>query len=118
MAKTSPTHICKFKRLTYKSGNAIFFCTLPDCNKKLAIPLALGKKCICWRCDNPFIMNEYSLRLAKPHCDDCHKPKKIDATIDEIMPISPNTASIIDNLTLADKLQQTIQQAQEGEDEI
>lgn len=117
----APTHICKFKRLKYKTGNTIFFCTLPDCNKKISIALALGKKCICWRCDTPFIMNEYSLRLAKPHCDDCHKPKKIDISFDEIHSTGleiPEGKQVL-GLSLAERLSQTIKQTQqESEDEI
>lgn len=114
----APNHICKFKRLKYKTGNTIFFCTLPDCNKKISIALALGKKCICWRCDTPFIMNEYSLRLAKPHCDDCHKSKAIiidnpDRTFDSETKVEPL------ELSLAERLSQTIKQTQqESEDEI
>jgi hypothetical protein len=70
-----PKHVHKLKRLVYKTGNAIFFCTMPDCNFKINIKLALGKRSICWLCGNEFIMTDYSLRLAKPHCEDCHKPK-------------------------------------------
>lgn len=70
-----PEHVHKFKAHAYGSGHKIFFCTLPDCNKKLKVALALGKKCICWRCGEPFILNEYSLRLVRPHCEDCHKSK-------------------------------------------
>src|SRR5262249_23568700 len=68
-------HVHKFKRLKYKSGNTIFHCVLPDCVKKMNIALALGKRSICWRRGEPFILNEYSLRLSKPHCENCHKPK-------------------------------------------
>jgi len=102
-------HIHKFKRLRYKSGNEIFFCTLPDCNKRINIPLALGKRSICWRCGKDFIMNEYSLRLAKPHCDACHKSKK---DVDISFLNSP-----LETLSLSDRLNQTLQQAQE-EDEL
>lgn len=80
MAKT--THVHKFRRHTYKSGNTMYFCALPDCNAKIAPNLTLGKRSICWRCGDDFIMNEYSIRLAKPHCNACHKPK--NATLDEI----------------------------------
>jgi len=59
----------------FKTGNSIYFCTLPDCTNKIKQPLALGKRSICWRCGNPFIMNEYAIRLANPHCEDCHKSK-------------------------------------------
>lgn len=68
-------HVHKFRRHTHKTGNRIFFCALPDCNVKMNPALALGKKCICWRCGEEFILNEYSIRLAKPHCDNCHQPK-------------------------------------------
>ena len=72
---TKSLHIHKLKRIRYKSGNTIFFCILPDCSFKANIALSLGKRSICWRCNNPFIMTEYSLRLAKPHCENCHQPK-------------------------------------------
>jgi len=101
-------HVHKFKRITYKSGNQIFFCALPDCNKRISTSLALGKRSLCWRCGESFIMNEYSCRLAKPHCENCHKPKKIEEKIDEILP----------SLSLADRLSQTIKQAKTEEDEI
>jgi hypothetical protein len=68
-------HTHKFKRHRYKSGNEVYFCALPDCSVKIAPALALGKRTICWRCENEFVMTEYSVRLAKPHCLDCHKPK-------------------------------------------
>lgn len=55
-------------------------------------------------------MNEYSLRLSKPHCENCHKPKKIDTTLDEI--IVPETIPV---LTLAQRLQQTLKQTEEDE---
>lgn len=76
-------HICKLKRHTYETGNKIYFCTLPKCNKKIKIGLALGKECICWRCGEVFILNEYSIRLAKPHCTDCHNSKdKSDVVVE------------------------------------
>lgn len=68
-------HVCKWKRHTYETGSKIYFCALPKCNKKMKVGLALGKECICWRCGNVFQLNEYSIRLAKPHCMDCHKSK-------------------------------------------
>lgn len=78
---TKIKHIHKLRRHTYESGNKMFFCTLPDCNYKVRIGLALGKRSICNRCSNDFIMNEYSIRLAKPHCDECHKIKDKDKHI-------------------------------------
>jgi hypothetical protein len=65
-------HTHKFKRGKYKNtGTRYFFCA-DDCDYKVAIENALGKTCICWRCLKPFKLNSYSLRLSKPHCEDCH----------------------------------------------
>lgn len=107
---TKTTHTHKFKRLKYKTGNVTFFCALPDCNVKINPSLALGKRSLCWRCGEPFILTEYSLRLAKPHCESCHKPKnnmnfnEADryTTADEVG-VATN-----DNLSLAERLQQTL----------
>ena len=73
MAKKN--HVHKFKRRRYKStGSSIYFCVL-DCDFKIEIPFALGKRSICWRCGNEFVMNKYSIRLAEPHCEDCNRQK-------------------------------------------
>lgn len=77
MADKKEKHIHKFRRHRYASGNTVFFCAQPDCTVKITPALALGKRSICWRCGEPFILSEYSIRLAKPHCDNCHKPKTI-----------------------------------------
>lgn len=117
--KFQEKHIHKFKRLKYKSGSAIFFCTLPDCHVKTNIVLALGKRNLCWRCGESFIMNEYSLRLAKPHCSNCHKTKKeINNVV--IGALNERVVTGEDNYkhtSLADRLAQTIQQAQQEQDD-
>ncbi len=115
--KQADKHVHKFRRLRYKSGNEIFFCVLPDCNQKISIPLALGKRSLCWRCGQPFIMTEYSLRLAKPHCDNCHKPKKDIHTSTEI---SENEAvkQFMTPLSLAERLEQEIHSRQIQETEM
>jgi hypothetical protein len=114
---TKSSHIHKLKRLKYKSGNITFFCALPDCNFKINPALALGKRSLCWRCGKDFIMNEYALRLAKPHCQECHKPKKEvvdieDRTFDSETKLGPS------ELSLSERLSQTIKQAQTEEEEI
>lgn len=73
--KVLPKHNHKVKRLNLSTGNKIYFCVLPDCTFKIKVALSLGKQVICWRCENPFYLNEYSIRLAKPHCENCHKSK-------------------------------------------
>lgn len=78
MAKQSHTH--KLKRHEYpKSGNSVYFCTLPECHYKIDVPLALGKRTLCNLCGTEFIMSEYTIKLKKPHCSDCGKIKVKDA---------------------------------------
>ena len=113
------THIHKLRRLKYKSGSSIFFCALPDCNFKTNVNLALGKRSICWRCEESFIMNEYSIRLAKPHCDKCHKPKGEIKHVHEPNTPIPATISVqeealkddVEGLSLLDRLNKTLEQA-------
>jgi NMD protein affecting ribosome stability and mRNA decay len=66
-------HIHKLKKHKYPNGTAIFFCYLPDCHFKVEAALALGKQVLCTQCDEPFIMNEYTVRLTRPHCSNCGK---------------------------------------------
>lgn len=67
------SHIHKLKKHKYPSGNAVFFCTLPDCHYKIEAGLSLGKRAACNICGNEFIMTEYTIKLVKPHCPDCGK---------------------------------------------
>lgn len=78
-------HAHKYRRHRYKTGNVVFFCALPDCSVKVTPALTLGKKAVCWRCEKEFIMNDYSIRLARPHCDACHNPK-----LKELLPDVPD----------------------------
>lgn len=73
MAKTLD-HVHRLRRFKYSNGTKIYFCTL-DCGYKIEVPLALGKTSICNICGQPFTMNEYSIKLAKPHCNTCGKMK-------------------------------------------
>ena len=116
---TKIQHVHKYKRLRYKSGNEIFFCALPDCNQKINPALALGKRSICWRCGESFIMTEYSLRLAKPHCESCHKSKneKVELNLDGSVMYGLERYQGEDGkkleLSLSERLNQTIHNAQE-----
>ena len=74
MAK-KPSHVHKLRKHKYPTGNWIFFCMLPDCHYKIDAALALGKKSLCYICGSEFIMTELSLKLHKPHCNDCGKYK-------------------------------------------
>ena len=111
-------HIHKFKKLRYKSGNEVFFCILPDCSVKINPALALGKRSICHRCGNEFILNEYSLRLVKPHCESCHLPKngiKEVINFDDAEFKTPDEHLNKPELSLEEQLRQTISEAEEEE---
>lgn len=120
-------HIHKLKRHSYKSGTAVYFCVL-DCKFKVSTSLALGKRTLCWRCGESFIMDEYTIRLAKPHCPSCHKPK------DRLAPVpseareahTENEPSVTQDipsmespvLSLSERLKQTIQSHQANDEDI
>ena len=59
-------------------------------------------------------MNEYCLRLSKPHCESCHKPKKIeieknpDGSISYGLERYQGEEGKALELSLADRLQQRL----------
>lgn len=63
-------HFHKLKKHRYDNGNEIFFCVL-NCNFKIEAALAVGKIVLCNICEEPFALNEYSVRLNRPHCQNC-----------------------------------------------
>jgi hypothetical protein len=71
-------HIHQLKRHNYKNGERIYFC-VNNCAFKVNVKLALGREVLCNVCGKPFIMNEYSIRLARPRCMTCIN-KKFDLT--------------------------------------
>ena len=95
-------HTHKLRRVRYNSGRTMYFCVLTDCSFKINPMLAFGKRSICWRCGEEFIMGEYTLKLAKPHCGDCHSPRKAQTT-PEVTPVTPI-------LSLSDRLSEILEQ--------
>ncbi len=73
-------HVHKYRRFVWPNGTKAFRCTLPACHHFIAEHLIVGKKSVCWRCGNEFVINEKTARLAKPQCD-CRK--KSDAAMEE-----------------------------------
>lgn len=67
-------HFHILKRHTFKNGERIYFCT-NNCDYKVSVKLALGKDTLCNICGKLFRMNEYSLRLARPRCQECINKK-------------------------------------------
>lgn len=103
MSQIKHTH--KLKRHRFKSGSSVFFCAL-DCTFKISPALAEGKKSICWRCGEEFIMSEYSIRLAKPHCEACHKSKDVK----DLMPSLEDVKNDVDTAIAILPSQMTLQE--------
>lgn len=91
-------HVHKFKRYVYDSGYTIFFCTLDNCPYKVKVELTLGKLNICWRCGHEFPMNEYAIRLARPHCVDCQKDKEGKLKVPNKPKLVKGDVNVIDDL--------------------
>ena len=69
MAEAKHTH--KYKRVRMTKKWIVFKCALPNCPHFVTGKLVIGRKCICWRCGMEFIMTEFTMGLAKPHCKEC-----------------------------------------------
>ena len=78
-------------------------------------------------------MSEYSLRLAKPHCDACHQPKvEVERNLDGSVAYGPERyhpgpfpenrklkqGEIVGQQSLAERIKQTIHKAQKQEEEL
>jgi hypothetical protein len=72
-------HTHKLRRHKYANGTKVYFCVL-DCSYKIEAAFAIGKRTICHMCGEEFAMNEYSVKLAKPHCTGCGKIQVTDET--------------------------------------
>ena len=94
-------HPHKYKRHRYKTGTEVYFCTLPNCTHRVECAFTLGKESICNRCGEKFLMDEYSIRLAEPHCQAC-KVTKVDSNIE--VKVSVDTDSILDKVLANAKL--------------
>jgi len=73
-----PKHIHMYKRenLTRnpeKKPYMVFRCIKPTCNHHIPLDRALGKIAECCRCNEPFIIDKETIKLAKPHCQNCFK---------------------------------------------
>ena len=70
-----PKHVHKYHRLRIgKNEYEIYKCALAGCTHYVQAELVVGRKSICWRCGNEFIITG-KLRHKKPHCEDCIQSK-------------------------------------------
>lgn len=111
MTTATKSHTHKVKRLRYKNGETVFFCTKDNCHYKINVELSLGKRVECWRCGKPFELTVATKRMDKPHCSDCTKRRgnqpKMEFDLRRIDTSLPKEA--IDNVSdLRARLQKSI----------
>lgn len=94
-------HIHKLKKHKYPNGTAIFFCILPDCHFKVEAPLALGKEVLCNQCSEKFVMNEYTIKLTRPHCNNCGKVSIKTSSGGRVF-VSKRAPKVLQELAVAD----------------
>lgn len=87
---TKKSHLHKYKRKDLGKGYMVYMCTEPSCTHYIRVDLAEGKLCKCNRCGEPMIMSKKAMQLAKPHCDDCTKPRVDRADINALNEILGN----------------------------
>jgi late competence protein required for DNA uptake (superfamily II DNA/RNA helicase) len=88
-------HVHRYHRTDIGSFNKkylVFRCVKPTCTHYIPMHLAEGKLCECNRCGETMILDRSSIQLAKPHCTNCVKRKKladvstISEYLDKIIP--------------------------------
>jgi len=85
-------HFHKYKRTKLgDKGFIVYRCMVPGCSHYLRKELLVGSLCQCWRCEEPMVITSYMLRLARPHCVDCTKKKKVDKKIDKLTELFEGT---------------------------
>ena len=63
-------------------------------------------------------MSEYALRLAKPHCEACHKPKVEVPWIHEPTPIEKEAVKeLTQSISLLERMQQTLKRENKQEED-
>lgn len=80
-------HLHRYKRTIIGRSYRVYKCVKPDCTHYIPLHMAENKACECNRCFNPMILTKEAMRLAKPHCTDCIKRKKVQEldTISEFL---------------------------------
>lgn len=69
-------HTHQYIRKREKEKEDVFRCAHASCNHYLRKGYVEGKKSICNRCGNEFILTKKELKMAKPHCMACGRGKE------------------------------------------
>jgi hypothetical protein len=89
LTNLKPKHVHKYVRIKLgrNKDRIKYKCNLPGCPHYLEPELAVGRIALCNSCNEEFVMNKESIRLAKPHCDNCGKGSKKKDKINTIASI-------------------------------
>ena len=69
-------HTHKYRRSTLGMKKwKIYKCVLPGCTHYIDASLIQNRISICWRCEEPFVIDKRLSELAKPHCHKCTEKK-------------------------------------------
>ena len=73
MAGKNKRHTHKYHRINI-AGDMLWACALPDCYHYMPRHMnnmVIGKKSICWSCNNDLVMDTRSMQSNMPQCLDC-----------------------------------------------
>ena len=82
-AKTTPPkpkHIHEYQRS--RSNKLIYRCVHPDCTHYTQKEFLEGKRALCRKCKDPFILTADQLKNLNPVCLNCSKSKKAERVQD------------------------------------
>jgi hypothetical protein len=110
-------HIHMYEKVKWGANKTIIWkCCLADCSHYLHVEFILGKKSICFKCGNPFLMTYSKLLRNRPKCDDCQSlsgqgPKKRRDPVQQVLvksaPIKKGETTVPDlsNINIDDLLE-------------
>lgn len=79
-------HVHKYHKVVI-NGDKLWACALPDCTHyqpKHIERMVIGKKSICWQCEEQFTLNAANMLRDLPLCDDCSGVSNIIQRLEEI----------------------------------
>lgn len=100
MASKKHTH--KYKKVIQKpSGRTIWACALPDCSHYTTPELVVGKKSICFTCDEEFVLTKALMsQRVRPSCAPCRfknaKPRQENKELTSVL--NTRVEDIVDKL--------------------
>jgi len=100
-------HTHKYTRVEFKKSKTIIYrCAIEGCTHYIHEPLIVGRFCLCYRCEKPFVITPKTLRAKRLHCEDCNRGKHNKIRIKEVIEDSNKT---LDNILTELNMQNDIE---------